>query len=95
MENNTKWQGQISNHCDRTGHFFDWKLSRPVCFDLVVGEQTASPMIMGVAGLAAYLPMAFLSPFAGVAADKYSRKIICITAGFYHGVGSAGSGIFA
>lgn len=43
-------------------------------------EQTASPMMLGLAGLAAYLPMLFLSPFAGVAADKYNRKTICIAA---------------
>ncbi len=43
-------------------------------------EKTASPMMLGLAGLAAYLPMAFLSPFAGVAADRYNRRTICITA---------------
>ena len=45
-----------------------------------LAERTASPMIMGLAGLVAFLPMTLLSPFAGVAADRYSRKTICIAA---------------
>nr|WP_122012132.1 MFS transporter [Maliibacterium massiliense] len=45
-----------------------------------LAEKTGSPMIMGLAGLVAFLPMTLLSPFAGVAADKYNRKSICIAA---------------
>ena len=80
MENNTKWRGRFLTIA--IGQAISLIGSSAVQFALIwwLAEQTASPMIMGVAGLAAYLPMAFLSPFAGVAADKYSRKIICITA---------------
>lgn len=43
-----------------------------------LAEQTASPMMLGIAGIAAFLPMTLFSPFAGVAADRYNRKLICI-----------------
>ena len=62
--------------------------SSAVQFALIwwLAEQTASPLIMGLSGLAAFLPMTLLSPFAGVAADRYNRKIICITADLSLGV---------
>lgn len=80
MENKIKWRGRFLTIA--IGQAVSLIGSSAVQFALIwwLAEQTASPMIMGIAGLAAYLPMAFLSPFAGVAADKYSRKIICITA---------------
>lgn len=43
-----------------------------------LAEETASPLMMGIAGVAAFLPMTLFSPFAGVAADRYNRKTICI-----------------
>lgn len=43
-----------------------------------LAEQTSSPMMLGLSGLAAYLPMALLSPLAGIAADRFNRKFICI-----------------
>lgn len=80
MENNIKWRGKFLTIA--VGQAISLIGSSAVQFALIwwLAEQTASPMIMGIAGLAAYLPMAFLSPFAGVAADKYSRKMICIAA---------------
>lgn len=56
--------------------------SSAVQFALIwwLAEQTASPMMLGLAGMVAFLPMTFLSPFAGVMADRYNRKVICITA---------------
>ena len=56
--------------------------SSAVQFSLIwwLAEQTASPMMLGLSGIVAFLPMTFLSPFAGVMADRYNRKIICITA---------------
>ena len=54
--------------------------SSAVQFALIwwLAEETASPLIIGISGLAAFLPMAIFSPLAGVLADKYSRKTICI-----------------
>ncbi len=56
--------------------------SSAVQFALIwwLAEQTASPMMLGLAGMVAFLPMTLLSPFAGVMADWYNRKVICITA---------------
>ncbi len=51
-----------------------------------LAEQTSSPLIMGIAGIAAFLPMTLLSPFAGVAADRYSRKAICIASDMSAGI---------
>ena len=34
--------------------------------------------MLGLSGIAAYLPMALFSPLAGIAADRFSRKFICI-----------------
>lgn len=86
MENKIKWRGRFLTIA--IGQAVSLIGSSAVQFALIwwLAEQTASPMIMGIAGLAAYLPMAFLSPFAGVAADKYNRKIICITADLSMGV---------
>ena len=54
--------------------------SSAVQFALIwwLAEETASPLIIGISGLVAFLPMAIFSPLAGVLADKYSRKTICI-----------------
>ena len=95
MENNTKWRGRFLTIA--IGQAISLIGSSAVQFALIwwLAEQTASPMIMGVAGLAAYLPMAFLSPFAGVAADKYSRKIICITADLSMGLAALAAAFFA
>ena len=80
MEKKLKWKGRFFTIA--MGQAISLVGSSAVQFALIwwLAEKTASPMIMGTAGLAAYLPMAFLSPFAGVAADKYSRKMICIAA---------------
>ena len=54
--------------------------SHGVQFALIwwLAEQTASPLMLGASGLAAYLPMTLLSPVAGIAADRFNRKFICI-----------------
>ena len=56
--------------------------SHGVQFALIwwLAEETASPGVLGAAGLVAYLPMTLLSPLAGVAADRWNRKVLCITA---------------
>lgn len=62
--------------------------SSAVQFALIwwLAEKTSSPIIMGISGIAAFLPMTFLSPFAGVAADRYNRKFICITSDMLMGI---------
>ena len=56
--------------------------SSAVQFTLIwwLAQETSSPMVLGFAGLAAYLPVIFLSPIAGIWADRYNRKAICIAA---------------
>lgn len=43
-----------------------------------LAEKTSSPLMLGISGLVAYLPMTIFSPIAGVAADRFNRKFICI-----------------
>ncbi|HIZ54691.1 MAG TPA: MFS transporter [Firmicutes bacterium] len=43
-----------------------------------LAEQTSSPLMLGLSGLVAYLPMTLFSPLAGVTADRLNRKWICI-----------------
>lgn len=54
--------------------------SHGVQFALIwwLAEQTSSPFLLGISGLAAYLPMALFSPLAGITADRCSRKRISI-----------------
>ncbi|MBE6039212.1 MAG: MFS transporter [Anaerofustis stercorihominis] len=54
--------------------------SSAVQFSLIwhLSETTASALMLGFSGLAAHIPMALLSPIAGIWADKYDRKLICI-----------------
>ena len=54
--------------------------SHGVQFALIwwLAEKTASPLMLGTAGLVAYLPMTLFSPLAGIAADRYNRKFISI-----------------
>ncbi len=56
--------------------------SHGVQFALIwwLAEQTASPMMLGLSGIVAYLPAAVFSPLAGVAADRFDRKKISIIA---------------
>ncbi|WP_085830621.1 MFS transporter [Collinsella vaginalis] len=39
---------------------------------------TGSASTLGLAGMVGFLPQALLSPIAGIVADRYNRKIICI-----------------
>ncbi len=62
--------------------------SHGVQFALIwwLAEQTSSPLMMGMAGLVAYLPMALLSPLAGIASDRFNRKFISILSDMSMGV---------
>ena len=54
--------------------------SHGVQFALIwwLAEKTSSPLMLGISGLVAYLPMTFFSPLAGIAVDRYNRKFISI-----------------
>ena len=62
--------------------------SHGVQFALIwwLAEQTSSPLMLGVSGIAAYLPMALFSPLAGIAADRFNRKFISIFSDMAMGV---------
>ena len=62
--------------------------SSAVQFALIwwLASETASPLVMGAAGLVAFLPMALLSPVAGVVADRHERKRVCIAADMTNGL---------
>ena len=62
--------------------------SHGVQFALIwwLAEQTSSPLMLGLSGLVAYLPMTVFSPLAGIAADRFSRKLICILSDMAMGV---------
>ena len=54
--------------------------SHGVQFALIwwLAEKTSSPLMLGISGIVAYLPMTLFSPLAGIAADRYNRKFISI-----------------
>ena len=49
--------------------------SSAVQFSLIwwIASETGSPIMMGLSGLAAFLPATLLSPAAGIAADRYLK----------------------
>lgn len=65
--------------------------SAAVQFALIwwIASETESAVMMGLAGLVAFLPASLLSPVAGIVADRYSRKIICIAADMFIGLVAA------
>lgn len=65
--------------------------SSAVQFALIwwISSETNSALMLGIAGFAAYLPMMLFSPFAGVLADRYNRKIICVIADLFVGASAA------
>lgn len=79
MLENTKWKSGFFTVA--IGQAVSLLGSYGVQFAMIwwLAEETASPLILGISGLAAYLPMTVFSPLAGIAADRFNRKIICIT----------------
>ncbi len=65
--------------------------SSAVQFALIwwIASETASVTLMGLSGIVAFLPAAVLSPAAGIAADHYSRKAICIFSDLFIGAVAA------
>lgn len=78
MNKTTKWKSQFL--IVACGQAVSMLGSHGVQFALIwwLAEKTASPLMLGISGIAAYLPMSLFSPAAGIAADRYNRKFISI-----------------
>lgn len=65
--------------------------SSAVQFALIwwIASETQSPLMLGMSGMVAYLPIILLSPLAGVLADRVNRKLICIAADMFIGLAAA------
>lgn len=65
--------------------------SAAVQFSLIwwIATETGSAIMMGLSGLVAFLPITFLSPVAGIVADRHHRKYICIAADLFIGTVAA------
>ena len=75
---NKKWKSQFS--VVALGQAISMLGSQGVQFALIwwLAEKTSSPLMLGISGIVAYLPMSLFSPIAGIAADRYNRKFISI-----------------
>lgn len=65
--------------------------SSAVQFTLIwwLSAETASPLMLGFAGLMAFLPQLLLGPFVGVWVDRLSRKKVAVTADISMGIAAA------
>ena len=70
--------GNLIYHCCIGSSFNAGKSWCSVCIGWWLAEKTSSPFIFGISGIVAYLPMSLFSPLAGIAADRYNRKLISI-----------------
>lgn len=86
MNKTTKWKSQFL--IVACGQAVSMLGSHGVQFALIwwLAEKTASPLMLGISGIAAYLPMSLFSPAAGIAADRYNRKFISIFSDMAMGV---------
>ena len=78
MGKNKKWTSQFI--VVALGQAISMLGSQGVQFALIwwLAEKTSSPLMLGISGIVAYLPMSLFSPIAGIAADRYNRKFISI-----------------
>lgn len=62
--------------------------SAAVQFSLIwwLASETASPIMMSIAGVCAFLPQLILGPFAGVWVDRLHRKTVIIAADLFIGL---------
>ncbi|WP_087974715.1 MFS transporter [Oceanobacillus rekensis] len=66
-----------------TGQFFSLLTSSAVQFSIIwwlTDTTGGSALVLTLAGLAGFLPQALVGPFAGTLTDRYSRKMMMITA---------------
>ena len=87
MEKTQKWKFQFM--IVALGQAVSMLGSHGIQFALIwwLAEKTSSPLMLGISGFAAYLPMTLFSPLAGIAADRYNRKFISVFSDM--GMGSA------
>ncbi len=78
MERNKKWKSQFI--IVASGQAISMLGSHGVQFALIwwLAEKTSSPLMLGISGIVAYIPMSLFSPIAGILADRYNRKLISI-----------------
>ena len=78
MDKNKKWKSQFI--IVALGQAVSMLGSHGVQFALIwwLAEKTSSPLMLGISGIVAYLPMSLFSPIAGIVADRYNRKFISI-----------------
>ena len=78
MGKNKKWKSQFI--VVALGQAISMLGGQGVQFALIwwLAEKTSSPLMLGISGIVAYLPMSLFSPIAGIAADRYNRKFISI-----------------
>lgn len=78
MGKNKKWKSQFI--VVALGQAISMLGSQGVQFALIwwLAEKTSSPLMLGISGIVAYLPMSLFSPIAGIVADRYNRKFISI-----------------
>lgn len=78
MGKNKKWKSQFI--VVALGQAISMLGSQGVQFALIwwLAEKTSSPLMLGISGIVAYIPMSLFSPIAGIAADRYNRKFISI-----------------
>lgn len=78
MERNKKWKSQFI--IVALGQAISMLGSHGVQFALIwwLAKKTSSPLMLGISGIVAYIPMSLFSPIAGILADRYNRKLISI-----------------
>lgn len=71
-----------------TGQMLSLIGSSAVQFALIwwITAETGSAVMLGLAGVINFLPAMFLSPYAGIIADRHNRKYICILSDLAIGV---------
>ncbi len=86
METTRKWKSQFM--IVAFGQAVSMLGSHGVQFALIwwLAERTSSPLMLGISGIVAYLPMSLFSPIAGIAADRYNRKVISIVSDMAMGI---------
>lgn len=74
-----------------TGQMVSLIGSSAVQFALIwwITAETGSAVMLGLAGVINFLPAMVLSPYAGIIADRYNRKYICIIADVGIGIAAA------
>lgn len=94
MDNRAHWKRGFFTIA--TGQTVSLIGSSAVQFSLIwwLASETASPLMMSLAGLVAFFPQAVLGPFAGVWIDRWKRKTVIIGADLFMGLTAAALALF-